>query len=87
MRKYHNIIKSNILKNYKGNLLDIGIVKILKRIASDIKNGLKIIQNEIQNIDLNENFNINMLICFLSLNYFIYIAISDMLKNIGNNIW
>jgi len=24
MRKYHNIIKQNILSNYKGSLLDIG---------------------------------------------------------------
>ena len=24
MKKYHNIVKQNILKNYKGKLLDIG---------------------------------------------------------------
>ena len=110
MKKYHNIIKNNILKNFKGNLLDIGTgngrdihkwthfnkivcvepdykkIEILnERISkSFIKNRIKIIENKIQDVKLDEKFDIAT--CFFTLNDFVYSDIYDMLQNIKNNI-
>ncbi|ORX41430.1 hypothetical protein BCR36DRAFT_364396 [Piromyces finnis] len=75
MRKYHNIIKQNILNEFKGTLLDIG---------SEIKNRIKIITSDIQEASLNDIFDIAT--CFFSLNDMTYTDISRMLKNIKNNI-
>ncbi|KAG4081963.1 hypothetical protein H8356DRAFT_1066884 [Neocallimastix lanati (nom. inval.)] len=110
MRKYHNIIKQNILHKYKGNLLDIGTgnggdlhkwknfrkivcvepdhekIKVLKeRISkSEIRNRISILQNTIQNVELNDIFNVAT--CFFALNDFTYSDIDNMLNNIGKNI-
>jgi len=110
MRKYHNIIKQNILSNYKGSLLDIGTgnggdihkwknfrkiiciepdhekIKSLKeRVSkSSIKNRITIIQNDIQKVQFDNVFNVAT--CFFALNDFTYSDISEMLKNIKNNI-
>ncbi|ORX41534.1 hypothetical protein BCR36DRAFT_416709 [Piromyces finnis] len=110
MRKYHNIIKNNVLKNYRGNLLDIGsgnggdihkwkhfhkilcvesksdkIKKIKSRLSkAEIKNRVKIINNNIQKVTLQENFDVAT--CFFALNDFCYSDITNMLINIGKNI-
>jgi len=110
MRKYHNLLKNNILKKFKGNLLDIGsgnggdihkwkhfnkifcvepdsnkIKNLKERIAkSEIKNRITIINNKIQEVTLNEIFDIAT--CFFALNDLCYSDISDMLKKISKNI-
>jgi len=110
MRKYHNIIKQNILSNYKGSLLDIGtgnggdihkwktfrqiiciepdhekIKNLKERVSkSSIKNRITTIQNDIQKVQLDNVFNVAT--CFFALNDFTYSDISEMLKNIKNNI-
>ncbi|ORY21680.1 hypothetical protein LY90DRAFT_632656 [Neocallimastix californiae] len=110
MRKYHNIIKQNILHKYKGNLLDIGTgnggdlhkwknfrkivcvepdrekIKVMKeRISkSEIRNRISILQNIIQNVELNDIYDVAT--CFFALNDFTYRDIDNMLKNIGRNI-
>jgi len=111
MRKYHNIIKNNILKNFKGKLLDIGSgnggdvhkwshfnkiicvepdhkkIEILnQRVSkSPIKSRITIIQNKIQNVKLDDKFDIAT--CFFALNDFIYSDICEMLNNIKDNIY
>ncbi|KAG4081920.1 hypothetical protein H8356DRAFT_1066938 [Neocallimastix lanati (nom. inval.)] len=110
MRKYHNIIKQNILHKYKGNLLDIGTgnggdlhkwknfrkivcvepdrekIKVMKeRISkSEIRNRISILQNIIQNVELNDIYDVAT--CFFALNDFTYRDIDNILKNIGRNI-
>ncbi|KAG4093999.1 hypothetical protein H8356DRAFT_1401681 [Neocallimastix lanati (nom. inval.)] len=51
---------------------------------SDVKNGITIYPNTIQNIKLKDFFNIAT--CFLSLNNFNYSDVESMLNNISQNI-
>ncbi|ORX64263.1 hypothetical protein BCR32DRAFT_287211 [Anaeromyces robustus] len=108
--KYHNMIKQNILNNYRGTLLDIGTgnggdiykwknfrkivcveldhekIKVLKeRVSkSEIRNRILILQNTIENVKLDNTYNV--VSCFFTLNDLAYTNISDMLENISKNI-
>ncbi|ORX63263.1 hypothetical protein BCR32DRAFT_287909, partial [Anaeromyces robustus] len=88
MRKYYNRIKQNILNNYRGTLLDIGHEKkkVLKeRVSkSEIRNRISILQNTIENVKLNNTYDV--VSCFFTLNDLTYTNISDMLENISKNI-
>jgi len=110
MRKYHNVIKQDLLNNYRGKLLDIGsgnggdihkwkhfrkivcvepdeekIKNLKERVSkSDIKNRISIVQNTIQEVQLDETFDVAS--CFFALNDFTYSNIDKMLNNIKNKI-